>query len=318
MNRRLWKALMLIAAGIISLPGTANATHPTVGLGTSDSFSVLAATTVANIGPTVLGGDLGVSPGNSIVGFPPGTVNGTVHAGDAAAAQAQSDLTTAYNDAAGRACNTVLTGQNLGGLTLTAGVYCFSSSAGLTGTLTLDAQGDPNAVFIFQIGSALTTASNSGVMLINSAQACNVFWQVGSSATLGTTTSFQGSILALTSVTANSGATNEGRLLARNGAVTLDTNTLTMPTCAHPIATTPSPSPSPSASSGATGGTTRRNVGRGRGNGGLPNTGERLPTQPTLPFGLGLIFVGLHYNYLGTSSSRLALAVRGYQPKHRK
>lgn len=319
MNRRFRTALLAILAVIISLTGTANATHPTVNLGTSDSFAVLAATTVTNTGPTVVGGDLGVSPGSAVTGFPPGTVNGTIHAGDAAAAQAQADLTTAYNDAAGRACNTVLTGQDLGGLTLTAGVYCFSSSAQLTGTITLDAQGDPNTVFIFQIGSTLTTASNSGVLTINSAQACNVFWQVGSSATLGTTTAFKGSILALTSITANTGATNEGRFLARNGAVTLDNNTVTTPTCSHQISPTPSPTPStsPGSTEGSpTGGTTGSDGGRNGQGGGLPRTGERLPTELTLPLGLGIILVGLVFNYLGTSSSRIAVTVRGYQPKH--
>ena len=222
----------------LSLASSAQAQAP-VGLGTAGSFAVLGGSTVTNTGPTVVNGDLGVSPGNACTGFAspctgggPGTVNGTIHAGDAVAAQAQSDLTTAYNSAAGRACDVNLTGQDLGGMTLTSGVYCFSSSAQLTGTLTLDAQGDPDAVFIFQIGSTLTTASNSSVNLINAAQACNVFWQVGSSATLGTTTSFQGNILALTTITANTGATVDGRLLARNGAVNLDSNTITRARCA--------------------------------------------------------------------------------------
>ncbi|MGI8822411.1 MAG: ice-binding family protein [Acidimicrobiia bacterium] len=179
-----------------------------------------------------------MSPGSAVTGFPPGIVLGTIHAGDAVAAQAQSDLTIAYNDAAGRACDTNLTGQDLGGLTLTPGVYCFSSSAQLTGALTLDAQGDPDAVFIFQIGSTLITASASTVNLINGAQACNVFWQVGSSATLGTNSIFRGTILALTSITVTTGATVEGRTLARNGAVTLDNNVITTPMCASPPPTT--------------------------------------------------------------------------------
>ncbi|MFN2389860.1 MAG: ice-binding family protein, partial [Actinomycetota bacterium] len=202
-----------------------------VDLGTAGSFAVLAGTTVTNTGTTSVDGDLGVSPGTAVTGFPPGQVNGTIHRGDAVAAQAQSDLTVAYNSAAGRACDFVLTGSDLGGMTLTPGVYCFASSAQLTGTVTLDAQGDPSAVFIFQIGSTLTTASGSSVNLINGASACNVFWQVGSSATLGTGTSFAGNILALTSITAQTGTTVQGRLLARNGAVTLDTNVVDASAC---------------------------------------------------------------------------------------
>jgi hypothetical protein len=199
-----------------------------ISLGTAQNFTVLGGSTVTNTGPTVVTGDLGVSPGSSVTGFPPGVViAGTIHAADAVAAQAQSHLTNAYNTAAGLPCGTDLTGQDLGGMTLTPGVYCFSSSAGLTGTLTLDLQGNPNAFFLFQIGSTLTTASASSVVLLNSGGAncaANVFWQVGSSATLGTGSSFQGNILALTSITLTTGADIDGRTLARNGAVTLDTN----------------------------------------------------------------------------------------------
>ncbi len=203
-------------------------------LGTAQSFAVLGGSTVTNTGSSVVSGNLGVSPGSAITGFPPGTVvpPSTLHAADAVAGQAQSDLTIAYNSLAGMACNTDLTGQDLGGLTLTAGVYCFSSSAQLTGVLTLDAQGVGDALFVFQIGSTITTASNSSVLLTNGGQACNVFWQVGSSATLGTDTAFVGNILALTSITLNTGADVSGRALARNGAVTMDTNHVSINSCA--------------------------------------------------------------------------------------
>ncbi|MDQ6659639.1 MAG: ice-binding family protein [Chloroflexota bacterium] len=219
-----------IAVALASPLGHSHAAASAPPLGTAASFAVLGATTVTNTGPTVVHGDLGVSPGTSCTGFPapctggPGVVTGTIHAGDPVAAQAQTDAHTAYANAAGQTCTTNLTGQNLGGLTLTPGVYCFSSSAFLTGTLTLDGQGNPNSVFIFQIGSTLVTAVVSHVTLINGASACNVFWQVGSSATLGTGTSFAGNILALTSITATTSATSNGSLYALNGAVTLDTN----------------------------------------------------------------------------------------------
>lgn len=196
-----------------------------ISLGTAESFGVLAGSAVTNTGPTVVTGNLGVSPGTAVTGFPPGIVTGgTIHLNDAVAAQAQSDLTTAYNAIVGTPCNVDLTGQNLGGLTLTPGVYCFSTSAQLTGILTLNAQGNPNALFIFKIGSSLTTASGSSVQVINGGNDCNVFWQVGSSATLGVGTAFAGNILALSSITMTTGSTLSGRALARNGAVTLDTN----------------------------------------------------------------------------------------------
>lgn len=197
-------------------------------LGTAASFAVLGGSTVTNIGPTIVTGNLGVSPGSAVIGFPPGIVSppAAIHTADAVALQAQSDVTTAYTNLAGQACDVVLTGQNLGGLTLTPAVYCFSSSAFLTGILTLDAQGDPNAVFVFQIGSTLITAPNSSVVMINGAADCNVFWQVGSSATLDTNTTFVGNILALTSITLNTSASVSGRVLAQNGAVTMDSTTI--------------------------------------------------------------------------------------------
>jgi len=161
-----------------------------------------------------------------------------MHVADAAALQAQSDVTTSYNVLAGMAPTMDLTGQDLGGLVLLPGVYKFSSSAQLTGQLTLNFLGNPDAFFAFQIGSTLTTASNSSVLAINGGDGCNVFWQIGSSATLGTTTDFIGNILALTSITLNTGADIvDGRALARNGAVTLDTNTISSADC--PIVTSP-------------------------------------------------------------------------------
>jgi len=204
----------------------------TVNLRTAGSFAVLAGAEVTSTGPTVLYGDLGVSPGASITGFPPGIVNGTIHAADGVALQAKADLVTAYNDAAGRSPTADLTGQDLGGLTLLPGVYSFSSSAQLTGGLTLNALGNPDSVFIFQIGSTLTTASSSSVRFINGGDGCNVFWQVGSSATLGTDTFFNGHILALSSITMNTGADIvDGSALARNGTVTLDENVIDVRGC---------------------------------------------------------------------------------------
>jgi hypothetical protein len=230
---RLGPSFSVVLASLLTLAfaSTAVAAQPPVGLGTADSFAVLAGSTVTNTGPSVVHGDLGVSPGTAVTGFPPGTVFGTIHAADGVAGQAKTDLTTAYNDAAGRTPPNSVSGD-LGGQTLTPGVYKSTSSLGLTGALTLDAQGDPNAVFVFQAGSTLITASGSSVNLIGGAQACNVFWQIGSSATLGTNSTFRGNILALTSGTLNTGASVDGRVLARNGAVTLDDNVITTARCA--------------------------------------------------------------------------------------
>ena len=232
-TKRAGFAVLTIFAVLIAsvfTPGPAlAATAPS--LLTAQSFAVLGGSGVTNTGLTVVNGDLGSWPTPAISGFPPGTYTGTLHAADAVAQQAQSDVTTAYNALAGQTCDADLTGQDLGGKTLTPGVYCFSSSAQLTGALTLNAQGNASAVWVFQIGSSLTTASNASVRVINGGTACNVFWQVGSSATLGTTTTFVGNILALTSITLNTGASVSGRVLARNGAVTLDTNVVSIPVC---------------------------------------------------------------------------------------
>ena len=230
---RTWFILVASVAFAALLFGPSPALGQTApSLGTAQSFAVLGGSTVTNTGSSTITGDLGVHPGSAVVGFPPGlVVSGTIHAADATALSAQNAVTTAYNSLVSQACTQDLTGQDLGGKTLTAGVYCFSSSAQLTGILTLNALGNPNAVFIFKIGSTLTTATGSSVVLINSGSACKVFWQVGTSATLGTTTSFQGDILALTSITLTTGASVTGRTLARNGAVTLDTNNVAVTTC---------------------------------------------------------------------------------------
>ncbi len=224
--------LAAFLAALIFMSATPAVAQNATSLGAAQSFVVLGATAVTNTGSSVLTGDLGVSPGGAPTGFPPGTVNGATHAANATSLAAQNAVTTAYTDLAGRAPTQNLTGQDLGGMTLTPGVYKFDTSAQLTGTLTLDGQGLDNPVFIFQMGSTLTTASGSVVAMINGGSQCDVFWQVGSSATLGTNSTFKGNILALTSITATTGAQVVGRLLARNGAVTLDTNNVARVLCA--------------------------------------------------------------------------------------
>lgn len=235
-------ALCLVMASVLADAAIASAAQPTVPLGTAASFAVLAGSTVTNTGPSSIEGSLGLAPGTAVTGFPPGHVsNGSTYAANAVARQAKADLTTGYLDAAGRT-PFVVTGSDLGGRTLAPGVYRGSSSLGLTGTVTLNGHGDASAVFIFQAGSTLITASSSTVLLENGAQACNVFWQVGSSATLGSYSDFSGTIMALTSATVNTGVTVHGRVLARNGAVTLQNDTIVPPTCsAAPVTTTPPP-----------------------------------------------------------------------------
>jgi Ice-binding-like len=202
----------------------------TVGLGKAASFSVLGGSTITNTGSTTMFGDLGLAPGSSVTGAP--VVLGAEHVDDAVANEAKIALTTAATTAANEASNGSA-GEDLAGHAFLPGVYTASSSLLLSsGSVTLNAQGDPNAVFIFQIGTTLTTGSNTSVSLINGAQACNVFWEVGSSATLGTGTHFVGTIMAADSITANTGATIHGRLLAQTAAVTLEDNTITTSTCA--------------------------------------------------------------------------------------
>ena len=220
-SNRVWTFSMAATAG----------NQASVDLGGAGAFVILAGSTVTSTGATALTGDQGVSPGTAVTGFPPGTLTGTLHAGDATSAVAMADLTTAYNDAAGRTVAPVTLAGNLGGLTLPPGLYKSTSSLSISsGDLTLDAQGDPNAVFILQMASTLTTTSGRAVILSGGAKASNVFWQVGSSATLGTTSAFVGTIMADQSITLDTGATLSGRALARIGAVTLAANTVVRPT----------------------------------------------------------------------------------------
>jgi hypothetical protein len=247
---------LILAIGVLALkPLIAYAAQPPVGLGTADGFAVLAGEGITNTGESTITGDIGSFPNPAETGVGPCpaadcvNLTGTDHAGDAVTQGAKADLTTAYNDAAGRTPVTTISTE-LDGATLVAGVY--DSEAGTflnSGTLTLDGQGDPNAVFIFQMASTLITASSSTVNLINGAQSCNIFWQVGSSATLGTGSVFRGTIMALTSIQVTTGVTVFGRVLARNASVTLDTDTIQRTACA------PSPPPTPLPSGGvATGG----------------------------------------------------------------
>lgn len=202
-----------------------------IDLGLLCDYGVLAGTTVTNTGPSVIDGDLGLSPGSSVTGFPPGVVLGETHITDAEAAEAQIQLTAAYLEAESRSTPTpTIVGGDIGGQTLTPGIYkSFSSLGVVQGDLILDAQGNPNGIFLFQMTSSLTVTRN--IILVGGAQARNIIWQVGSSANLGTGVTFKGSILALTSISALTGASVDGRLLSRNGAVTLDTNAVVVQPC---------------------------------------------------------------------------------------
>lgn len=274
----------LVAVAFWAGGSSAFAATGTVGLATAAPYSVLGGQAVTNTGPTTLSGDLGVSPGTAITGFPPGIIGGAPHAADAVAAQAQSDLTVAYDDAAGRASTQGVAGD-LVGRTLIDGVYTSSGPLALSGTLTFDGQGNPDAVFIVQVASTLTTATASQVNTINGAQACHIFWQVGSSATLGTASTFQGTILALTSISVTTGAVVKGRALARNGSVTLDNDQFTSPACdtvvtptSTPTSTSPSQPPTTSAAAtsvAASAASTRPNAtpSTGGGPGGGPGGG---------------------------------------------
>jgi len=232
-------AVVALGAAVMLAGTNGGAAQAVVGLGTAKSFSVLAGAGITNTGPTTIGGDVGTFPTPAESGFGSVTfAGGTNHHGDKVTMGAKNDLVTGYNTAAGATpSNTVPT--ELGGNTFLPGVYD-AGTLGITGTMTLNTEGDPNAVFIFKAASTLTTATASRVIVIGSTSACNVFWQIGSSATLGTGSHLVGTVLALTSITATTGATIAGRLLARNGAVTLDTNTITTPVCAAAATTTTS------------------------------------------------------------------------------
>lgn len=239
-------AILLGGVGVPLLYAPTTSAQSAVPRGTTTTYSVLAATAVTSTGLTVINGDLGISPGAALTGFPPGFVAGATHLGDPVAAQAQADAHVEYNYLAGLPCGTDLTGQDLGGMTLTPGVYCFASSAQLTGTLTLDAQGSCDSLFVFQTGSTLTTSVASSVRVINNPCSANcrgglnVFWQVGSSATIGTGSQFVGNIVANISTTLNFGASVAGSVFALTGAVTLDTNNISA--CGTNV---PNPNPDP-------------------------------------------------------------------------
>ncbi|HBS86009.1 MAG: hypothetical protein A2W91_08370 [Bacteroidetes bacterium GWF2_38_335] len=199
-----------------------------ISLAGASDFAVLAGSSITNTGGTTITGDLGLSPGSSIGGFPPGELTGTQHINDIIANQAKLDLTAAYNDAAGRICTDMVTlSGNIGGLTLTPGLYKSTSSLSISsGDLTFDANGDENAVFIIQIASTFTTTSGRKIILSDGAKASNIYWQVGSSVTIGTTSVIKGTFMVMQSITLNTGASLDGKLLAANGAITLADNTI--------------------------------------------------------------------------------------------
>jgi hypothetical protein len=236
MRRTIISSSLVVLVFLIWPASALAATDP--GLASAAPFGVLAGTTVTNTGNTVVTGQLGVSPGTAVTGFPPGT-SGAQHNGDSVALTAQTDLTAAYVNAAAQPCPATnnFANQNLGGKTLVPGVYCQTTAPTLTGTLTLNGSG----IYIFQIGSTLVTAPSASVVLIGGAQPCQIFWQVSSSATLDTTTTFVGTIMALTSIGMNNGVTLTGRALARNGAVTLINDQIVQPAAC--VAAAPSPTP---------------------------------------------------------------------------
>lgn len=210
---------------VIPVQTTVQAAVPLAG---TSNFAILAGSAVTSTGATIINGDLGLSPGSFVGGFPPGILNGTLNINDIIANQAKFDLTAAYNDAIGRTCSDMVTlSGNIGGLTLTPGLYKSTSSLEISsGDLTFDAKGNPNAIFIIQIASTLTTSSGRKVILSGGALASNIFWQVGSSATFGTTSVFKGTVMAMQSITLNTGATLDGRAFVITGGITMAGNTI--------------------------------------------------------------------------------------------
>ena len=253
---------LLLVAGPLATGAMAVVSVPP--LGSTSAFSVLAGSTVTNVGSTTVSRSVGVSPGTAVTGGSTMTVGGTYHQADAVALQAKNDLTTAYTNAANQT-TPADPGPELGGQTLTGGIYNRASAMALTGALTLDGANNPNSVWVFQAGSTLTTASASSIVLTRGANPCNVFWQVGSSATFGTTTRFVGTVMADQSITMGTGATLQGRVLARVAAVNLHANTITSPTCSYDTTVTagtrtpkvpvvvPTPKPTPSGTGTGTG-----------------------------------------------------------------
>ena len=282
-------AAAFVSIASLALTSSAHAAQPAVSMGTTSTYAVLAGSGITNTGPTTVsgtaGGDLGSSPTGTFTGDTQVTTTGTKFTAVVAqTTAAKADLVLAYDDAAGRVPVTSTITADLASRNLTAGVYKSASELALNGVLTLDAQGDPSAVFIFQAGSTLITGSGSSVVLANGAQACNVFWQVGSSATFGTTSDFSGHVIALESITANTNAIFHGQLLARNGAVTLDTNTIVNDSCLT-VVPTDTATPTPTATSTGTPSPTTTQ------GGGLPNTDAPDFSTPLL-IGLGLAALG--------------------------
>lgn len=272
-------ALTLVGATtvlfIVAGPRSASAAELPVPLGTAANFAVLAGTTVTNTGLSVVTGDLGVSPGTAVTGFPPGQLNGAIHSNDGPAVQGKSDLAIAYNDAVSRTTTDIVSSE-LAGTTRPTGVYeSVGGTFTITGDLTLDAEGDPNAAFIFKTTSTLITGASSTVNLINGAQSCNVFWQVGSSVTLGANSLFRGNILAFTSITVGAALEVDGRTMAINGAVTMDTDTVTRSTCAEPGELSISAPETADLGSASLGGVVSSNLGP------VTVTDERLLSEPT-------------------------------------
>ncbi|MET3860703.1 hypothetical protein ABIE38_001625 [Dietzia sp. 2505] len=244
LRRWLVAGIALTTVASMTMLGTVASAQTSINLGTAGSYAVIAGAQITNTGPSTINGDIGLSPGTAITGMGAATVTGTTNATNAAAQQAQADLTIAYNQAESQPPSDTANYSQIGDLPapLTSGTYNATSSMNLTGTVTLDGENDPNAVFIFQAGSTLVTGSDSTVSLINGANPCNVFWQVGSSATLGVGTNFVGTVMTLADITANTGATVQGRLLAQTaGAVTLDTNTINITPCGEPTVPTTTP-----------------------------------------------------------------------------